>query len=145
MDPREAVCAEERTADFEGIELGKLEGLIKYLSRRYQRVVEVGIGNYARVALALQASGLSVLATDIKPRAVGLHVELDDVSAPRLEFYLSAQAIYSVRPPLELIPPMKRLAEQLAVDLIVKPLASEPVDGFLVNEARSFFYLFPSG
>ena len=107
-------------------------------------MVEVGIGNYAKVALALQARGLSVLATDIKPQAVGLPVELDDVTAPRLDLYLSAQAIYSVRPPPELIPAMKRLAEQLAVDLIVKPLASEPVDGFLVNEAGSFFYLFPS-
>ncbi len=102
----------------------------------------MGIGNYAKVALALKARGLSVLATDINPRAVGLPVELDDVRAPRLALYLSAQAIYSVRPPPELMPPLKRLAELLAVDLIVKPLASEPVDGFLITEAGTFFYLF---
>jgi uncharacterized UPF0146 family protein len=130
--------------DLEGIGLGKLQGLIEYLSRHYQRVVEVGIGSYAKVALALQARGLRVVAIDIKPQVVGLPVEFDDVTAPRLDLYKGAQAIYAVRPPPELMPALKRLARQLAVDLIVKPLASEAVDGLLVNEAGSFLYLFPS-
>ena len=39
---------------------------------------------------------------------------------------------------------MERLAERLAVDLLVRPLASEPVDGYLVTDAGSFFFLFPS-
>jgi uncharacterized UPF0146 family protein len=121
-----------------------LDGLITYLCRHYHKVVEVGIGNYVKVALALRARGLIVVATDIQPQVVGFPVELDDVWTPRLGLYKGAQAIYAVRPPPELMPALKRLAERLAVDLLVRPLASEPVDGYLVTEAGSFFYLFPS-
>ncbi len=121
-----------------------LEGFIEYLSGNYQGVVEVGIGSYTKVALALKARGLSVVATDIQPQALGLPVEFDDIRSPRLELYEGAQAIYAVRPPLELLPSLKALANTLAVDLVVKPLASEPVDGLLVNRGGSFFYLFPA-
>lgn len=121
-----------------------MDGLIEYLSSRYQRVVEVGIGRYVKVALALQARELNVVAVDIQPQSVGLRVEFDDVRSPRLELYGGAQAIYSVRPPPELIPPLKRLANRLVVDLLVKPLAAEPLDGRLMNRDGSFFYLFPA-
>ena len=121
-----------------------MEGLIEYLSCNYQKVVEVGIGRYPKVALALQACGLKVAATDIQPEFVGLPVEFDDVRSPRLDLYEGAEAIYAVRPPLELLPSLKRLANKLAVDLVVKPLAAEPVDGLLINYGGSFFYLFPA-
>jgi hypothetical protein len=121
-----------------------LEGLIEYLSCNYQQVVEVGIGLYPKVALALQTRGLKVGATDIRPEFVGLPVKFDDIRAPRLYLYDGAQAIYAVRPPLELLPYLKGLANKLAVDLIVKPLADEPVDGFLINRGGSYFYLFPA-
>jgi hypothetical protein len=121
-----------------------LEGLIEYLSCNYQQVVEVGIGLYPKVALALQNRGLKVGATDIQPEFVGLPVEFDDIRSPRLYLYDGAQAIYAVRPPLELLPYLKGLANKLAVDLIVKPLADEPVDGFLINRGGSYFYLFPA-
>ena len=119
--------------------------LIDYLSRRYRRVVEVGIGTYSRVARALQDRGLTVTATDINPRTDEVPVVRDDLWEPRLEVYLNVQAIYAVRPPPELVPPLKRLARRLAVDLIVKPLAGEPCDGQLVSTTGSFFYLYPSG
>jgi uncharacterized UPF0146 family protein len=121
-----------------------LEGLIEYLSCNYEKVVEVGIGCYPKVALALQARGLQVAATDIQPKSVGLPVEYDDIRSPRLDLYEGAQVIYAVRPPLELLPSLKRLAKNLAVDLIIKPLAGEPVDGLLINHGGSFFYLFPA-
>jgi len=121
-----------------------LEGLIEYLSCNYQQVVEVGIGLYPKVALALQARGLKVGATDIQPAFVGLPVEFDDIRSPRLDLYEGAQAIYAVRPPLELLPSLKGLANKLAVDLLVKPLADEPVDGLLINRRGSYFYLFPA-
>jgi len=121
-----------------------LDGLIEYLSSHYQRVVEVGIGSYPRVALALQARGLNVVATDIQPQPVGFPVEFDDANSPRLELYEGVQAIYSVRPPPELIPLLKKLATRLTVDLLVKPLAAEPVDGRLLNRAGGSFYLFPA-
>jgi uncharacterized UPF0146 family protein len=121
-----------------------LEGLIEYLSLHYRKVVEIGIGSYPKVALALKARGLQVTATDIQPEFVGVPVEFDDIRSPRLDLYDGAQAIYAVRPPLELLPSLKRLANKLAVDLVVKPLAAEPVDGLLINYGGSFFYLFPA-
>ena len=121
-----------------------MEGLIEYLSCNYKQVVEVGIGLYPKVALALQARGLRVGATDIQPEFVGLPVEFDDIRSPRLDLYEGAQAIYAVRPPLELLPSLKGLANKLAIDLIVKPLADEPVDGLLINYGGSYFYLFPT-
>jgi hypothetical protein len=119
--------------------------LIDYLSRRYRRVVEVGIGTYSRVACALQDRGLTVTATDINPRTAAVPVVRDDLWEPKLEVYLDAQAIYAIRPPPELLPPLKELAGRLAVDLIVKPLAGEPCDGQLVSTAGSFFYVYPAG
>ena len=121
-----------------------MEGLIEYLSRNYEKVVEVGIGSYPKVALALQNRGLQVAATDMLPQPVGLAVQFDDIRFPQLDLYKGAQAIYAVRPPLELMPPLKRLANKLAIDLVVKPLAGEPVDGLLINQGGSFFYLFPA-
>jgi uncharacterized UPF0146 family protein len=121
-----------------------VDGLIDYLSSHYQRVVEVGIGSYPRVALALQARGVNVMATDIQPQPVGFPVEFDDASSPRLVLYEGVQAIYSVRPPPELVPLLKRLAHRLSCDLLIKPLAAEPVDGRLMNCDGSFFYLFPA-
>lgn len=125
-------------------EVDYLEGLIEYLSLHYRKVVEIGIGSYPKVALALQARGLQVAATDIQPEFVGVPVEFDDIRSPRLDLYEGAQAIYAVRPPLELLPSLKGLANKLAVDLVIKPLASEPVDGLLINHGGSFFYLFPA-
>jgi uncharacterized protein len=119
--------------------------LIGYLSRRYRRVVEVGIGTYSWVACALQDRGLTVTATDINPRTEEVPVVRDDLWEPKLEVYRDAQAIYAIRPPPELLPPLKELAGRLAVDLIVKPLAGEPCDGQLVSTAGSFFYLYPAG
>jgi hypothetical protein len=121
-----------------------LDGLIEYLSSHYQRLAEVGIGSYPKVALALHARGLKVVATDIQPQPVGFPTEFDDVRSPRLELYEGAQAVYSVRPPPELIPLLKQLANRLTVDLLVRPLAAEPVGGRLINRAGSFFYLFPA-
>ena len=121
-----------------------MNGLIEYLSCNYKKVAEIGIGLYPRVALALEARGLQVTATDIQPEFMGVPVEFDDVRAPRLDLYEGAQVIYAVRPPLELLPSLKVLAKTLAVDLVIKPLAGEPVDGLLINKEGSFFYLFPA-
>ena len=122
-----------------------MEELIEYLSRRYRRVVEVGIGAYSRVACALQDRGLTVTAIDINPQTDKVPVVRDDLWNPRLEVYRDAQAIYAIRPPPELLPPLKELARRLAVDLIVKPLAGEPCDGRLVSTSGSFFYVYPTG
>jgi uncharacterized UPF0146 family protein len=122
-----------------------MQGLIEYLSGRYQRLAEVGVGSYTKVARALKARGLEVLVSDIRPQPADYPVEVDDVREPRLDLYHDVQCIYAIRPPPELVVELKRLARLLAVDLIIKPLAAEPVDGRLVNVAGSFFYVFPFG
>lgn len=119
-----------------------MEGLIEYLSRHYQKVAEIGIGSYFRVALALKDRGLEVLATDVQPRDAEFPVVFDDITSPHLDLYHGVQAIYAIRPPLELVDPLKNLARRLLADLIIKPLASEPVDGSLINFAGTFFYLY---
>jgi uncharacterized UPF0146 family protein len=137
-----ARCGEKSEKSEKGL---TMELLIDYLSRRYRRVVEVGIGTYSRVACALRDRGLIVIATDINPRAAGVPVVRDDLWEPRLEVYRDAQAIYAIRPPPEVLPPLKELARRLGADLVVKPLAGEPCDGQLVSTAGSFFYLYPAG
>ncbi len=122
-----------------------MDALIDYLSRRYRRVVEVGIGTYTKVARALDERGVVVVATDINPQPQGIPVVRDDIWRPRLAFYERAQALYAVRPPPELVPPLKDLARRLAVDLIVKPLAGEPCDGRLVTISGSSFYVYAFG
>ncbi len=120
-----------------------MTSLVEYLSRHYERLAEVGIGNYTKVALALEARGLTVVATDIHPRAADFTVHMDDIWEPQIDLYRGAQAVYAIRPPPELLPPLKSLARRLGVDLIVKPLAAEPVDGRLHSAADGFFHLFP--
>ena len=122
-----------------------MDTLIDYLSRRYRQAAEVGIGAYTRVAHALQEQGVVVVATDVNPQPQGIPVVWDDVWQPRLDLYGSAQALYAVRPPPELVPPLKELALRLAVDLIVKPLAGEPCDGRLVSGTGGFFYVYNFG
>jgi uncharacterized UPF0146 family protein len=124
--------------------VGQVNGLVEYLSGNYKKVAEIGIGRYPRVALALQARGLQVAATDIQPEFMGFPVAFDDIRSPRLDLYEGAQVIYAVRPPPELLPSLKLLAKTLAIDLVIKPLAGEPVDGLLINHGGSFFYLFPA-
>jgi uncharacterized UPF0146 family protein len=119
--------------------------LIDYLSRRYRRVVEVGIGTSTRVARALEERGVAVVATDLNPQPKGIPVVRDDIWQPRLDLYANAQAIYAVRPPPELVPPMKDLARRLALDLIVKPLAGEPCDGGVMSGDGGFFYVYGFG
>ena len=122
-----------------------MDTLIDYLSRRYRRVVEVGIGAYTRVARALQERGVVVVATDVNPQLQGIPVLRDDIWQRRLEVYENAQALYAIRPPPELVPALKDLARRLTVDLIVKPLAGEPCDGRLVSGTGGFFYVYDFG
>lgn len=122
-----------------------MDGLIDFLSSRYRRLAEVGVGSYTRVALALRDRGVSVLTTDIRPQGSECHVEMDDIWRPRLDLYRDVEAIYAVRPPPELVPPLRELALRVGADLIIKPLAGEAADGEVVNVGRSFFYVFPFG
>jgi len=125
------------------------DDLAEFIAENYRgRVVEVGVGYFADVALGLQARGLDVVLTDKEERFLGsLRVEKDDIFSPRLELYRGASLLYSIRPPLELQLAMGLLAAKLGADVLVRPLMEEVTElqGFsrrLVNRGEARFYLF---
>jgi uncharacterized UPF0146 family protein len=125
------------------------DDLAEFIAENYRgRVVEVGVGYFADVALGLQARGLDVVLTDKEERLLGsLRVEKDDIFSPRLELYRGASLLYSIRPPLELQLAMGLLAAKVGADVLVRPLMDEVTElqGFarrLVNYGEARFYLF---
>lgn len=125
------------------------DDLVEFIAENYSgRVVEVGAGFAAEVALGLQERGLDVALTDKEERMLGgLRVEKDDIFSPRLELYRGASLIYSIRPPLEMQLAMGLLALQIGADVLIRPLMDEVAElpGFsrrLVNRGQARFYLF---
>ena len=125
------------------------EDLADYIAQNYSgRVVEVGAGHVAHVALLLASRGLQVIPTDREERLLaGLKVEKDDIFSPRLELYRGAELIYSIRPPLEMQLAMGDLAVKVGADVLVRPLMDEVavLPGFyrrLVNWREASFFLF---
>jgi uncharacterized UPF0146 family protein len=125
------------------------DDLAQFIAENYKgRVVEVGVGYFADVALGLQARGLDVVLTDKEERLLGgLRVEKDDIFSPRLELYRGASLLYSIRPPLEMQLAMGLLAAKIGADVLVRPLMDEvaQLPGFgrrLVNRGEARFYLF---
>jgi uncharacterized UPF0146 family protein len=118
------------------------KGLVDYIVDRYKYGVEVGIGHFPDVALALMAAGVGVFATDIKPFLhQGLRVMVDDVTQPNRSLYADVDFVYALRPPPELVPYMKDLASEVGASLMVKPLASEYPGGQLVRRENTTFFL----
>jgi len=119
------------------------QGVVTYIVNNYSCCAEIGVGRFPDVALALGRRGVQVFATDVRPyRHRGLDVILDDVMEPDLSLYVGVQAMFSLRPPLELIPYMERLAKAVSADLLVKPLASEcPPRGQLTGSGNAVFFL----
>ncbi len=120
----------------------RYKGLVEYISGRYDNAVEIGIGHFPDVALALLKRGVRVFATDIKTfQYRGFKVVIDDIIEPDFSLYAALDIIYSLRPPSELVPFMMRLAEKLSADLIIKPLSSEHLVGQLVCHGNTSFFL----
>lgn len=108
----------------------RIEDMAEYIAGRYRKSAEIGIGHFPDLAFALIDKGVEVFATDIIPFAYeGLRVVVDDVTMPDISLFHSVDLIYSMRPPPELVFHMEKLAERLSVDLIVRPLSSEFIDG----------------
>ncbi len=118
------------------------QGLVDYIAFRYGSAAEIGVGHCPDIALALMDRGVRLFATDIRTfRYDGLKVVVDDVTRPDPSLYRSLHLIYSLRPPLELVPYLVHLAQVVSVDLIVKPLASEYPGGKLTASGNSIFFL----
>ena len=125
------------------------DDLAEFIARNYSgQVVEVGAGYFVDVALALAARGLEVTLTDKEERLLGgFRVLEDDIFSPRLELYVGASLVYSIRPPLEMQLAIGLLAAKIKADVLIRPLMDEIADlpGFarrLVNSGQASFYLF---
>lgn len=117
-------------------------GLVNYIAGAYGCAAEIGIGHFPDLALTLMDRGVQVFATDIKSfRHKGLKVVVDDITQPNLSLYTGVHLIYSLRPPLELVPYMEQLAKAVTADLIVKPLTSEYPGGRLTRSGNTTFFL----
>lgn len=120
----------------------RIEGLVAFVAAGYRDAAEIGIGLFPDVAYALMERGLKVFATDIQRfRYNGLKVVVDDIMSPNSGLYAGIDLIYSMRPPPELIPYMKRLAETVSADLIIKPLSSDYIDGRLIRYGETTFFI----
>ena len=120
----------------------RYQGLVEYISGRYDNAVEIGIGHFPDVALELLKRGMRVFATDIKAfQYRGLKVVIDDIIEPDFSLYAGLDLIYSLRPPSELVPFIKLISENLSIDLIIKTLSSEHLDGQLVCHGNTSFFL----
>jgi len=121
---------------------GRAEGLIDYIAGRYTSVVEIGIGHSPKIAVRLLEKGIAIFATDTRPFDYEqVKVIVDDITDPDLSFYRNIDLIYSINPPPELVPYMKETAERVSADLIVRPLASDFLDGRLIRHGNTSFYI----
>jgi len=118
----------------------------EYIIANYKdasRIIEVGVGGFPLVAFTLkQHLNMDIIMTDIK--LYHDEVVVDDITNPDMDIYSGATLIYSIRPPEELQTHIKRVAESVGADLIIKPLSTEFInldDSLkLINYKKAIFY-----
>ncbi len=118
----------------------------EYIVNNYpdaKRVLEIGVGKDSSVLKELKKSGLDVLAVDINPD--NPETIYDDVVVPKINLYRDADLIYSIRPPLELYPYLEKLAKNINVPLLIRPLLTDHLgvnerQHILRNYKKSVFY-----
>lgn len=98
-----------------------------YIGKRYKNIVEVGSGDNITSASIIRDMGGSILCIDIKPISSrnGLDVAIDDIHSPDLQLYQEADCIYAVRPGIEMMPDLIRIATTVGADLLVYHLGCE--------------------
>ena len=105
--------------------------LIANLYPDAEKIVEIGVGSAPWTLLNLRKllPKTILLAVDVdqdsimKLRELGLNAEIDDILNPRIELYQKSDLIYSIRPPMELINPMSKVAEKVGADILIFPLS----------------------
>ena len=107
--------------------------LIANLYPNAEKIVEIGVGSAPWTLLNLRKllPKTTLLAVDVdqdsimKLRELGLNAEIDDILNPRIELYQKSNLIYSIRPPMELINPMSKVAEKVGADILIFPLSED--------------------
>ena len=112
------------------------ESFADYVAENYShvgKIVEVGVGHRVDVAIRLKTRlpNAEVVVTDNDESWVRAHrtpkvrAVVDDVSNPKLALYEGAELIYSLHPPVELVPSLVSLARLVGADLLVVPVTDE--------------------
>ncbi|MBR1368084.1 hypothetical protein RJ53_00675 [Methanocalculus chunghsingensis] len=99
----------------------------RYIGKKYNKTVEVGSGENFTAAIILKEMGRSVLCIDIKPISGPdeIDVAIDDVEKPNFHLYQEADCIYAIRPGIEMMPDLIRVATVVGADLLVYHLGCE--------------------
>jgi uncharacterized UPF0146 family protein len=89
--------------------------------------VEVGIGRNTKAAEIISQAGVLLRSTDVKDlgHPGTLNFVQDDIFEPDLSLYKGADVIYSIRPAVEMVPPMLDIAREVNCDLIIYHLGFE--------------------
>jgi uncharacterized protein len=115
------------------LEMG-YEAVVEFIENNYNtKIVEVGVGHRGIVAEKLKRtmSATDVIVTDTQEAVIrshngsGVRAIVDDVFSPSLQVYRGASLIYSLNPPIEIVPALETLAKDVGADLFVKPMSDE--------------------
>jgi len=110
--------------------------IAEYISRNYpraQKIVEIGVGFAPWTAIRLREllPAAEIIVVDKNPEALnglekyGINPLQDDVFKPKIRRYVGADLIYSIHPPVELIEPIRLIADTVNAELLVKPLSED--------------------
>lgn len=117
----------------------------QYIMVNYQdadKIVEVGVGNFHKVASILQENlKTNIVLTDIKSSSN--KTVQDDICNPDLKIYIGTSLIYAIRPQPELQPHIIDVGLKVGSDVIIKPFSTEYVNSnkmILINYRKASFY-----
>ena len=112
------------------------EDFARFVAENYasaRKIVEVGVGHRIDVAISVKTRlpTAEVVVTDSDESWIRSHrtskvkAVVDDVVSPRLAVYEGAGLVYSLQPPVELVPSLVKLVEKIGADLLVVPVMDE--------------------
>lgn len=112
------------------------EDFSKFVAENYpdaKKIVEIGAGHRIDVAVDVKTRlpNTEVVVTDKdeswirKHRTRKVKAVVDDVTNPKLPVYEGAGLVYSLQPPVELIPSLMSLSHRVGADLLVVPVMDE--------------------
>jgi uncharacterized protein len=115
------------------------EQLVDWIKQNYSdasKIVEIGVGHRKEVANRISDAlpRVEVLITDkdeshVRPRTLRrVRAVADDVMFPSLNLYQGAALLYSLHPPIEILPSLERLANKIGADLLVVPISDERLE-----------------
>ncbi len=100
--------------------------IVRYIYANYsgaEKIVEIGIGSEDSVYRTLKREmDAEILAVDIQPSGETI---FDDIFEPDLNQYQGASLIYSIRPNPELISALRKIAQAVGANLLIRPLSTD--------------------